>query len=245
MLATTRCEIGFSLRCKRAKKKKVREELRRAVETIADLRSELDHERNYISRAKKERDKERARVEDALVELDAARHEPGNVRALLGRNEAVAKQKIPELEANLADALRKTNRERYARDLEVRKNVTMDAQRGLEKALRAMLDKCGHDCKASGVSFDAEASSSEDEHPVAAPTKTAEPTLGGPIAAIAPSEVAKDLPAAVEIRGNGCGEVENPAPSQATGCEGLPAASRTSSDSSSTTSSESKSSCGD
>ena len=219
----------------RSHEKKVREELRRADETIRDLKSELDQERGYISRVKQERDKARTRLEDTLADLECARRGVGSLRAALDSAETAARRTITELEANLAEALRKKNRERYARDLEVKRNVTMDTQRGLEKALRAMLEKCGHVFKASGVSFDAEASSSEDEHPAAAPKETAEP----PIVATATSEVAKDLPAVVEIQATGCGEVAAAVedPSQAAGREELPA---TSSDSSSTTSSESK-----
>ena len=43
----------------RSHEKKVREELRRADETIADLQSELDQERGYTSRVKTEREQAR------------------------------------------------------------------------------------------------------------------------------------------------------------------------------------------
>ena len=53
----------------------MREELRRADETIADLRKELDQERGYTSRVKKERETARTKLDDALADLDAARHD--------------------------------------------------------------------------------------------------------------------------------------------------------------------------
>ena len=55
--------------------KKVREELRRADETIADMRKELDQERGYTSRVKKEREQARVKLDDALADLGAARHD--------------------------------------------------------------------------------------------------------------------------------------------------------------------------
>ena len=55
--------------------KKVREELRRADETIADLRSEFEQERSYISRLKKERDQARTKFEDAVAEADTSRRD--------------------------------------------------------------------------------------------------------------------------------------------------------------------------
>ena len=219
----------------RSHEKKVRDELKRADETIADLPSELDQERNYISRVNKKRDAARTQLEDTLADLECARRDVGGLRASLDTAETAARRTITELEAKLAEALRKKNRERYARDLEVRKKMTKDKQRGLGKSLRAMLEKCGQVSKASGVSFDAEASSSDEEHP---PKKIVEPTLE--IAATAAPEVAHDLPPVAEIQANGCGlaAVEDPASSRATGREGLPA---TSSDaSSSSTSSETK-----
>ena len=63
----------------------------------------------------------------------------------------------------MADALRKKNKERIARDAAVKKKVTMDLQREAEKTLKALLEKCDHIFQASGMQFDVEAISSEDD----------------------------------------------------------------------------------
>ena len=57
----------------------------------------------------------------------------------------------------------KKNRERVARDNELKKKVTMNLQRETERALKELLEKCDTTFRGSGVLFDAEASSSEDE----------------------------------------------------------------------------------
>ena len=67
------------------------------------------------------------------------------------------------MEAALSDALRRKNRERMARDAEVKKKVTMELQRATEKSIKSLLDKCDVIFKASGVQFDVEASSDEGE----------------------------------------------------------------------------------
>ena len=117
------------LREVRAHEKHFREELRRADETSASLRGELDQEEGYIARVKKERDTARAKLDDALAELECARRDVGFLRASLDSAEAASRRMVADLEASLAEALRKKNRERYARDCEVRKKVTMDLQR--------------------------------------------------------------------------------------------------------------------
>ena len=63
----------------------------------------------------------------------------------------------------MADALRKKNRERMARDGAIKKKVTMDLQREAEKALKVLLEKFDGVFKASGVQFGADASSSDEE----------------------------------------------------------------------------------
>ena len=63
----------------------------------------------------------------------------------------------------MADALRKKSRERIARDAAVKKKVTMDLQREVEKTFKTLLEKCDHIFQASGMQFDVDASSSEDE----------------------------------------------------------------------------------
>ena len=102
-----------------------------------------------------------------------------------------------------------------------------------------MLDKCGTIFKGSGVTFDAEASSSsEDEcaqpaapQPVAPQPSVTQPVPTLPLEQAAPAEAPKDA----ETTGEAKGDIEQPAPSN-TGGEAVPPAS--SSDSSS--SSESK-----
>ena len=126
----------------RAHEKNFKDELRRADEIIVDLRNDICKEKAYASRVKKERDGARAKVDDALAELDAARRELADARASLASSEASYKRKIVELEANLADALRKKNRERVAMDNVLKKKVTMNLQRETEKALKEFLEKC-------------------------------------------------------------------------------------------------------
>ena len=149
---------------------KVREELRRADEKIGDLRTELGQERTYISRVKKERDAARAKSDDAVADADCARRELGDARAPLGSSDAAYKRKITDMEASLADALRKKNRERVAMDGVLKKKITMNCQRETEKALNVFLDACDTTFRGSGILFDAEAtSSSEDDAAAAAP----------------------------------------------------------------------------
>jgi predicted nucleic acid-binding Zn-ribbon protein len=159
----------------RAHEKNVKDELRRADEVIADLRSDIGKEKAYASRVKKERDGARAKVDDALAELDGARRELADARASLESSEASFRRKTVELEANLADALRKKNRERVALDNVLKKKVTMILQRDVEKSLKLFLEKCDTTFRGSGVLFDAEASSSsEDEQAVAPPPAQAQ-----------------------------------------------------------------------
>ena len=147
----------------RSHEKKVREELRRADETIADMRKELDQERGYTSRVKKEREQARVKLDDALADLDAARHDLAEEQNARVGNETAHRRTISELEAAVADALRKKNRERIVRDAAVKKKVTMDLQREVEKTFKTLLEKCDHIFQASGMQFDVDASSSEDE----------------------------------------------------------------------------------
>ena len=63
----------------------------------------------------------------------------------------------------MADLLRRKIRERTASDDAVRKEVTMDLHKAAEKTPKALLEKCDHIFQASGMQFDVDASSSEDE----------------------------------------------------------------------------------
>ena len=105
----------------RAHEKKVKEELRRADGTIADLQAEVEQERNYIARLKREREQVRVKFEDSLAEADTAKRELAEAQALHASAEAQYKRKILDLEAAVADALRKKNRERITRDIAVKK----------------------------------------------------------------------------------------------------------------------------
>ena len=147
----------------RSHETQVTEELRRADETILDLRSELDQERGYTTRVKKEMEQARLKLDDALAGLGAARHELAEEQAAHVGSETAHKRAISDLEAAVADALRKKNRKRIARDAAVKMKVTMDLQREAEKALKALLEKCDSIFQANGFEFDAEASSSDEE----------------------------------------------------------------------------------
>ena len=74
----------------------------------------------------------RAKFEDAVAEADCARRDLADVKASMGNSDAAYKRQIADLEASLADALRKKNKERVARD----KKLTMNMQREMEKALK-------------------------------------------------------------------------------------------------------------
>ena len=134
---------------------KVREELRRADEKIGDLRTELGQERAYTSRLKKERDVVRAKSDDAVADADCARRDLADAKASLGSSDAAYKRRIADLEASLADALRKKNRERVARGNELKKKVTMSTRRETEKALEVSLGACDTTPRGSGALFDA------------------------------------------------------------------------------------------
>ena len=101
----------------RAHEKKVKEELRQADGTIADLQAEVEQERNYIARLKRERVQVRVKFEDALAEADIAKRELAEAQATHAGAEAQYKRKILDLEAAVADALRKKNKEKMARDI--------------------------------------------------------------------------------------------------------------------------------
>ena len=174
----------------RSHEKKVKDELRRDDGTIADLRSALEEERNYISRLRKERDLAKEKLEDALAAVDTARRDLAEMQASHVGAESHYKRKISDLENAVADALRKKNRERLARDIAVKKKVTMDLQRETEKSLKTLLEKCDVTFAASGVKFDAEASSSEDEG-----GPPPEPPSPAPTRECAVSEEAAEQPA--------------------------------------------------
>ena len=111
---------------------------------------------------KKEREQARVKLDDALADLDAARHDLAEEQNARVGNETAHRRTISELEAAVADALRKKNRERIVRDAAVKKKVTMDLQREVEKTFKTLLEKCDHIFQASGMQFDVDASSTED-----------------------------------------------------------------------------------
>ena len=126
---------------------------------------------------KKEREQARVKLDDALADLDAARRDLAEEQNARVGNETAHRRTISELEAAVADALRKKNRERIARDAAVKKKVTMDLQREVEKTFKTLLEKCDHIFQASGMQFDVEASSSDEEgaHPPAAAGRRSPP----------------------------------------------------------------------
>ena len=70
---------------------------------------------------KKEREQARVKLDDALADLDAARRDLAEEQNARVGNETAHRRTISELEAAVADALRKKNRERIARDAAVKK----------------------------------------------------------------------------------------------------------------------------
>ena len=101
--------------------------------------------------------------------MDAARRDLSEQNARHIASDSAYKRKIADLDGALADALRRKNRERVARDNEVKKKVTMELQRAIEKSLKSFLDCCDATFKDSGVQFDTEASSEEGEVTVTPP----------------------------------------------------------------------------
>ena len=109
----------------RSHEKKVRDELRHADETLADVRTELDQERCYTSRVKKQRNQARGKLEDALADLDSTRRDLAGMKATAQGNATAYKRKIEDLQANLAEAARKKNRTRSSSRLNLICNATL------------------------------------------------------------------------------------------------------------------------
>ena len=91
----------------RAHERKVKDDLRRADEAIADLRSDLEKERGYNSRVKKEREQAKAKLEDSLAESESALRELAELRVAYDSRETTNKGRVAELEANLAESYAK------------------------------------------------------------------------------------------------------------------------------------------
>ena len=80
----------------RAHEKQNREELRKADAKNEDLRCEIEKERAYCLRVKKERDGGRAKFEDAVEDADRARRDLAEVKASMGNSDAAYKRQIAD-----------------------------------------------------------------------------------------------------------------------------------------------------
>ena len=131
--------------------------LTHADKPLAALRAEVDGERNYSSKIKRERDNARAQLADATKELDTYKIEKD--------------KDIERLKATLAEAQRVKNMERSSRDAALRQQILATAQRKMERVMRSTMNEYQSVFDGSGLVFDPYVESSAEED---AEVKTAE-----------------------------------------------------------------------
>ena len=133
----------------RTQDKQFRCDLKRACKEQAELRAELEAERNYTSKLKRDREDIRDRLADVSKEFDACKHEH--------------EKEMERLNTLLADTRRAMNVERTDRDAVVRQQTLAFAQRKVEKVLRSATITYQTVFKGSGLEFDQDAESSDEE----------------------------------------------------------------------------------
>ena len=131
--------------------------LKHADKSLAVLRAEVDGERNYSSKIKRERDSARAQLADTTKELDTYKIETD--------------KEIECLKTKLAEAQRVKNMERSNRDAALRQQALATAQRKMERAMRTTMLEYQSVFDGSGIVFDPYVESSAEED---AEVKTAE-----------------------------------------------------------------------
>ena len=124
-------------------------DLKRAGKEQAELRAELEAERNYTSKLKRDREGIRDRLADVSKEFDTCKHEH--------------EKEMERLNTLLADARRAMNVERADRDAVVRQQTLVFAQRKVEKVLRSATTAYQTVFKGSGLEFDQDVESSDEE----------------------------------------------------------------------------------
>ena len=135
---------------------KLKDNLAKSDNIIADLRDSLGHEREYVTRVKKERDE----LRDKCSALN------DRIEKLLSRTSSYKEEKdqeIANLKEEIADLKRIKNRERTTRDAKIVEDTTASVQRGVEKAMKKLYFDFDKIFAASRHTFDPEWSSSEDE----------------------------------------------------------------------------------
>ena len=132
---------------------------------LKQLHAELEAEQNYVSKLKKERDAARTQLAESAKELDQYKNDH--------------EKEMSRLNALLADAQRIKNMERMSRDGIIRKQTLACTQRKIERLIRTTNLEYQKVFQGSGLEFDPEVESS-DEEPDAPPH-----------IAIAPPEVEK------------------------------------------------------
>ena len=120
--------------------KQFRCDLKRAGKEQAELRAELEAERNYVSKLKRDREVIRDRLADVSKEFDACKHDH--------------EKEVERLNTLLADVRRAMNVERTERDAVVRQQTLAFAQRKIENVLRSATTACQAIFKGSGLEFD-------------------------------------------------------------------------------------------
>ena len=129
--------------------KQFRCDLKRAGKEHAELRAELEAERNYTSKLKRDREGIRDRLADVSKEFDTCKHEH--------------EKEMERLNTLLADARRAMNVERTDRDAVVRQQTLAFAPRKIEKVLRSATTAYQTIFKGSGLEFDQDVESSDEE----------------------------------------------------------------------------------
>ena len=133
----------------RTQDKQFRSDLKRAGKEQAELRAELEAEQNYTSKLKRDREDIRDRLAGVSKEFDACKHEH--------------EKEMERLNTLLADARRAMNVERTERDAVVRQQTLAFAQRKVEKVLRSATTAYQTIFKGSGLEFDQDVESSDEE----------------------------------------------------------------------------------
>ena len=141
----------------RRHEKQLRDGLKHADKSLAALRAEVDGERNYSSKIKRERDSARAQLADATKEL--------------GTYKIETDKEIECLKTKLAEAQRVKNMERSSRGAALRQQTLATAQRKMERVMRATMLEYQSVFDGSGLVFDPYVESSAEED---AEVKTAE-----------------------------------------------------------------------
>ena len=133
----------------RNQEKQFRNDLKRADKEQAELRAELEAEHHYASKLKRERDDMRAQFAEACKEFDARKIE--------------YEKEIERIKAEFADPQRIKNMERMTRDGVVRQQTLACTQKKIETAMRTAISEYQKIFKGSGIEFDPDAESSDEE----------------------------------------------------------------------------------